>query len=271
VLVTDRVSTSEIHYRVVRSEGNTPKEWVVFCHGVWLNGDWWSGWYKNLIADYNLIVFDVPGYGNSPISADDLAQRTVAGWPQYILSVLDDMEIDAAHLVGESTGGGAVLHTIVNHPERVRAAVVCATYFLGSVLRPSFEAYPGIAARGGLEALADHVYSLWCNDNDDREIRDRFRQTQRANSLQVVLHDAASWIPVDLTEGLNKAPTPIMILAPGRSPWMTRQHAFAMEAALPNSRLILFGEATHSLAFTEADVASFLSQRFFGRFANVAR
>jgi pimeloyl-ACP methyl ester carboxylesterase len=232
---------------------------------MWLSGDWWSDWHKRLVPDYNVLVFDVPGYGESPISTEELAQRNVHTWSSYILSLLDEMNIEIAYFVGESTGGGAVLCTAIEHPERIRAGVIISTPFKGSVLRSALEPYPQVAGKGGLAGLADYLFNSLGGENDDPEIRSKFRQTQRSASLEVILHDGAAWLPIDLGKALGAVQTPILILAPGHSPLIPREHSFALEALLPNSSLILMGRASHSLAFTEADAASFLSRQFFER------
>ncbi|UJA20770.1 alpha/beta fold hydrolase [Thermoleophilia bacterium SCSIO 60948] len=70
-----------------------------------------------LAEDYRVISIDLPGFGDSdkPIGADYDARY----FSRVIIGVLDALEIDRAHLAGNSMGGRIALEVGLRHPERV--------------------------------------------------------------------------------------------------------------------------------------------------------
>lgn len=77
-----------------------------------------------LAADMRVISVDLPGFGDSakplaaPYDARFFARATVA--------LLDALELERAHVIGNSMGGRAALETGLRHPERVDRLVLLA-------------------------------------------------------------------------------------------------------------------------------------------------
>jgi 3-oxoadipate enol-lactonase len=97
---------------------------VIFAHG----GDgphltWWKQ-VAALKAHYRCIAYDAPGFGLSPASAG--LHKAPA---DDLLSLMDELEIEQAVLVGHSMGGLAVSGVAQRHPERVRGLVMSDTPF----------------------------------------------------------------------------------------------------------------------------------------------
>jgi len=67
---------------------------------------------------YGVIAPDLPGFGASERHLPDYSIRTHAA---YVLSLLDALEIESAHLVGFSMGGGVALEVIDSAPSRARS------------------------------------------------------------------------------------------------------------------------------------------------------
>lgn len=65
----------------------------------------------------------MPGYGDS----DPIAPLTYPVIADALVSLLDDLGIQQADLVGLSFGGMHALHTAIEHPDRVRSMVLADT------------------------------------------------------------------------------------------------------------------------------------------------
>ncbi|MEM7515521.1 MAG: alpha/beta fold hydrolase, partial [Planctomycetota bacterium] len=76
-----------------------------------------------LEQDYRLIVPSLPGFGGSRADQTDYSVRTHAG---YVLQLLDQLEIERAHLLGFSMSGGVVLELAEREPERVESLTLLA-------------------------------------------------------------------------------------------------------------------------------------------------
>ena len=98
---------------------------VVLIHG--LAGDY-SAWLTQidlLCHNYRVIAFDNRGAGRSsqvdePVSTQDLALDT--------LTLMDQLGVAQAHIVGRSMGGAVAQHMALLAPERVRSMVLCASF-----------------------------------------------------------------------------------------------------------------------------------------------
>ena len=73
--------------------------------------------------DRLVLAPDLPGFGASDRRVDDYSVAAHAG---YVLELLDQLEIDQAHLLGFSMGGGVALELYRQAPERVASVVMLA-------------------------------------------------------------------------------------------------------------------------------------------------
>lgn len=106
----------EISYREV-GDGQC----VLFLHGMLGGRGSWEAQLSGLCDRWRCVAWDMPGYGGS-------SPLPEVGFPELadaVVRLLDDLEVERAHLVGLAAGGMVALHTAVLHPERVdRLALV---------------------------------------------------------------------------------------------------------------------------------------------------
>ena len=98
-------------------------EAVIFVHEF--AGDYrsWEPQMRFFSRRYRCVAYNARGYPPSDVPADSdrySQLRAVAD----IVSVMDALSIEKAHLVGLSMGGFAVLHFGLEHPERAHSLVV---------------------------------------------------------------------------------------------------------------------------------------------------
>ncbi len=77
-----------------------------------------------LAGRFRVIALDLPGFGDSdkPIGAS----YDAAFFARAIVALLDALELDRAHLIGNSLGGRIALEAALQHPDRVdRLALLC--------------------------------------------------------------------------------------------------------------------------------------------------
>lgn len=98
---------------------------LVLLHGGGPGASGWSNYSRNvdfLARHFRVLVPDLPGFGGSDKCLPQDALFT------YLANTMDGflaaLGIDAAHFVGNSLGGGTVLKLALDHPERVRKAVL---------------------------------------------------------------------------------------------------------------------------------------------------
>ncbi len=106
---------------------------VILLHGGGPGASGLSNYGRNISAlaqSFRVIVPDMPGYGASTKGLDrndpfgDLAKG--------ILAMMDAMNIQTAHVVGNSLGGACALRMALDHPSRVSALVLMGPGGIGT-------------------------------------------------------------------------------------------------------------------------------------------
>jgi pimeloyl-ACP methyl ester carboxylesterase len=118
-MTTASVTATGLFYEI---DGAGPP--VIFAHGGDGNRLTWWKQVPALKDRFRCVTYDAPGFGLSPASA---GLHKAPG--DDLLSLMDELEIERAVLVGHSMGGLAVSGVAQRHPERVRALVMSDTPF----------------------------------------------------------------------------------------------------------------------------------------------
>lgn len=98
---------------------------VLFVHGNVSTGRFFEQALSNLPAGIYGVAVDLRGFGASEAKPID-ATRGVRDFSDDVLSVMDALGLDSAHLVGWSVGGGVVMQIAIDQPGRVRSLVLLA-------------------------------------------------------------------------------------------------------------------------------------------------
>ena len=111
MVLTDRISSHVLTYR----DAGIP---VVFLHGNFSAATYWEEIMTTLPEGYRAIAPDLRGYGWTEDKLID-ATRGAHDWADDLDALFEAMNIDQAHIVGWSMGGGVCYAYLVDHPEKV--------------------------------------------------------------------------------------------------------------------------------------------------------
>ena len=122
---------------------------------------WGEPFLSRLEADFDCVVFDNRGIGNSAETAEPF---TTADLAADALAVMDAADLGTAHLLGISMGGMTAQQLALSHPERLRSLTLGCTYCGGpgsSLADPAdaqalFEAF----ASGDLQRALRAAYEI---------------------------------------------------------------------------------------------------------------
>ena len=117
---------------------------VLMIHGSGPGVSAWVNWrlvMPSLAERFRVIAPDMVGFGFTERPTD--AVYGMDTWVGHAVDLLDALDIEAAHIVGNSFGGGLALALAIRHPARVRKLVL-----MGSVGVP-FAITPGLDAVWG--------------------------------------------------------------------------------------------------------------------------
>ncbi len=101
--------------------GSGDEQPIVFVHG--LSGSW-QNWLEQLpvhAKERRVVALDLPGFGHSPMPADDIS---IAGYARVLDQLMSELEIDAAAVVGNSMGGFVGAELAISFPHRVELLVL---------------------------------------------------------------------------------------------------------------------------------------------------
>lgn len=115
-------------------------EAVVLSHGLGGNHAIWYQQVPELAQTFRVITWDQRGFGRSTNTQNASSPKAAA---VDLLALLDHLQIERAHLIGQSMGGWAVMGFALAHPERVRSLVLADTIggIYNEAIAAHFDAY----------------------------------------------------------------------------------------------------------------------------------
>ena len=142
--VTDCLSLEgdDVYFEVV---GAPDAPVVVLGHGAGGNHAIWFQQVPVFADEYRVVTWDQRGFGNST-NRNELANPATA--TRDLLAILDHLEVERAHVVGQSMGGWAAMGLAVAHRDRVRSLVLADT-LAGIAIDGWWNAAAAIAPRVG--------------------------------------------------------------------------------------------------------------------------
>ncbi|PRQ12390.1 3-oxoadipate enol-lactonase [Corynebacterium sp. 13CS0277] len=140
----------------VETFGTPDKPALVFLGSLGANLSMWRD-QAVLADDYYVIFMDLLGHGSSPVPD---GPYTISGMAEDVLHTLDELGVGVANVVGLSIGGALVQDLLLQHPDRVQAAVLaCTAAKFGT--REAWEERVRIVLAEGTAAVAQQVASRW--------------------------------------------------------------------------------------------------------------
>lgn len=191
------------------------------------------------------------------------------GQPGYAFSdliddtagLLDAFELERAHFVGLSMGGGIAMGAALGYPERAASLTLIGTSPGGPDLPPMSEDFLNFISRNGYpdwtdrEAVIDHVIALMrvCISDADvldeadlrvRTGRDVDRTTNIASSQ---MNHFAMQTGAPIRDRLGEIACPTLVIHGEEDPVFPQGHAEALAREIPGAELLLLERTGHLL------------------------
>ena len=163
---------------------------IVFLHGVGSDKSVWHPQLEHFSRTRRAVAFDYPGYGDS----DPAPQGTTRDdYAQAILSAMQELGIDQAHICGLSLGG--VVAIAMHHigADRCASLILADTFAVHPEGRAIYER--GIAASNDLRAMAEARVDLLLAQPADPAVRSEIVETMaRIEPAAYCIGGEAVWL-----------------------------------------------------------------------------
>ena len=243
---------------------------VLLIHGSGPGVSAWANWRLTipfLAERFRVIAPDMVGFGYTERS---VPTYDLATWTRHAVGVLDALEIDHAHVVGNSFGGSLALSLAIHHPGRVRRLGL-----MGAVGVP-FDITPGLDAVWGyqpsVEAMAQllQLFTATPIDNVDDLAELRYRASVQPGfqeSFEAMFPAPRQrWVDAmaHRDEDIAGLTNPTIIFHGREDQIIPLSNSLRLFELLPDAQMHLFGQCGHWTQIEHADdfnriLADFLS------------
>jgi len=246
-----RVGDNELFY--VEQGSGFP---VVLIHGLAGDHTAWTPQLQRLAIRHRVIAFDNRGAGRStqrdePVTTEELARDT--------LDLMDQLEVERAHVIGRSMGGAIAQHMVLLEPERVETLVLCASFArLDPVgARVLMNMREVLEWTGSWEDHARHSVQNFVSTGFFNEHQEQVAQIEqliggetRLQACYVQQNHAC--LEHDTLDRLGEVGCPTLILAGGRDP-ICSPTATQWLGRIRGSETILFEGSSHFFLLEEPE------------------
>jgi 4,5:9,10-diseco-3-hydroxy-5,9,17-trioxoandrosta-1(10),2-diene-4-oate hydrolase len=233
---------------------------LVFVHG--LSGSW-PNWLEQLpvfAREHRVVTLDLPGFGYSPMPRETIS---ISGYARMLDRLLDELEIDAAAVIGNSMGGFIGAELAIAFPQRVERLVLVSAAGLSTHNHAgSTHALPALRA---LERVV-MASGAWAASKSDA-VTKRARLRDAALGV-VVAHPGRlpaalaaeqvrgagkpgfiggleAVLDYEIRERLGEIACPTLIVWGERDRLITVRDADVFAELIPNSRKVVFDDTGH--------------------------
>ena len=174
---------------------------VLLLHGSGPGVSAWANWrlvIPHLAENFRVIAPDIVGFGFT--GRPEGIRYEMQTWLGHALGFLDAMEIEQAHVVGNSFGGSLALALAVHAPERVSRLVLMGSVGL------EFELTEGLDLTWGYTPSLDNMRRLLDLFAYDRSlVNDELAQLRYEASIRPGVQESyAAMFPAPRQEGIRK-------------------------------------------------------------------
>lgn len=255
-------SGTTIHYRVA---GNGPP--LLLLNGMAASGRLWpAAWLERLVASFRVLAMDNRGTGGSAWRGGELTISDMAG---DALAVLDDCDLESAHVLGHSMGGMVAQALAVDHPERVRSLVLCATLpgRSGVPTPPETLAQMPRPNAGTSQEPAGNVWRVVTapgfadlHPEVIQELVDQ--QAAQRPSPEILMAQVRAAAVFDSAPHLASVRTPTLVLHGEADPQIPVENGRLIARHVPGARLEILSGVGHLVAYEAAERCAQLIEEF---------
>lgn len=239
---------------------------LIIMHGLFGTQSNWSGQIKALAEHFTVYAVDLPNHGRSP-HTDTTSYPLMAA---NIIEMMDQHNLESAHILGHSMGGKVAMQLAMNNPQRVDKLIIVD---IAPVQYPNHHS----DVFTGLNAV--DLGSLKSRGDADKQLSQHVEELSVRQFLLTNLYrtdtKTFAWrmnLPVLETcyDEISKAPTgpayesPVLFIKGEKSDYITTDYRDQILALFPKADYRLVKDAGHWPHAEKASIFSSLVLKYLG-------
>lgn len=240
------VSSHGTHYDV---SGPIGAPAVFLIHGLGLTADaTWKEIAPELASEFRVVSYDLCGHGKTALPS---SRPTLSLLSEQLVSLMDELGIAQAALVGFSLGGMINRRVAIDYPNRVSAlAILNSPHERGEAQQRLVEERALATAEGGPAATIDATLERWFTEGfrgNNSDAVEHIRDVVLANDHENYARHRqvlAAGVP-ELIRPVPAVPIPTLVMTCEHDSGSSPEMAQAISDEIPDSRLIIVPQLQH--------------------------
>ncbi|MBI4190341.1 MAG: alpha/beta hydrolase [Betaproteobacteria bacterium] len=222
-----------------------PAEPLLMLHSAMGSARRFFSMVPGLARRFHVIRADTRGHGASQVPPDTL-HLNKERLTEDALELLHHLEIDRAHVIGNSAGGFVAQQLAIHHPQRVRSLVLFSS-------TPGFKGEQGkgwikeAAKRGMRPFFAETISDRFPVGEVEQGMIEWFLDEICKNDLNHIARFVGYWSDTDFMGEVHRIKCPTLIVAPGDEPIGHASAYEEMKKRIAGSELIYYEKARHNV------------------------
>jgi aminoacrylate hydrolase len=225
---------------------------VFLISGLSGQASYWQSQIPAFSREFGLVLHDHRGVGQS----DHVKMSyTVDKMAADVVALMDALEIEKAHIVGHSTGGAIAQVLAIEHPKRVEALVITASwpkpdaYFRREFMLRK-EILAGLGPTAYVQQASLMLYpAAWVAEHNEALRGMEAQQIANFPPTEIMLSRIDALMAFDRTRDLGRIKAPTLVVGAADDQVTPAYHSEALARAIPDAELKLFAAGGH--AFTQ--------------------
>ena len=251
----------ELNYRF---DGTDGKPVLFFSNSLASNLHMWDAQIDKFAGDFHILRYDSRGHGQSDAPATDYSIDMLA---DDALALLDALGIDKVYFCGLSKGGMVGQKIATRNPERLHAAVFCAT---SSYMGPGdlWQQRIDMARSGGMENVSEGTLARWFtaayHDSHPGEIA-KIRDMIHATPVDGFAGCCAAIKAMDQRDTIKAIDVPVLVIAGAEDPGTTPAMNKLIADSINDAEYVELPAAAHFCNVQAADGFNAALSSFLGK------